>query len=562
MRKTIAIIIALVFIFLDFPLTISEEIKEYPLIVLAVKFSNRPNIHDYSWVKSQLFDNDNQSLNDYYWQCSTGRTKVVPGEFGGLKWYEAKKPLEYYAEDTERAFDIRARELLVEALTKAMDDGLKPEDYQIYDKDWDATYSQTCIIVTGDQEGYQNFPRSDAFWPHASAIELEYKGKSYLFRYFLACEGLEKNSVDLNLAWTAAHEYGHVMGLWDLYDYGCGGPFGNHCTFPCTYYDIMVARHKGQGMLGYHRERLGYIEPFVVEKSGEYTIKPINTNDDKSYLKIPIPGTMEYMAVEYRKRIGIDAFWSGIPSEGVLMYRVSDDPRYGGNEINSGEDGYYLLELLNPGKTKWHEKACYSMESGITTASVKTSPSTLPYNSNYTGTVKIDVVSKMGDEITVRVTISPRERISFIMESNRIFVGKLHKTNIKVTAVNKGADPTSIKGVNCQLSGSTTIQTEKPTELEVSFDIPDDKLPKTFEESSMTFESENEYHKVQTYFINIAYSLDSNKDGTVSTQEVEEVGRAVGRPKKTGQDFDFNGNGSVDIIDLMIAAKYIGYRRE
>lgn len=562
MRKTIAIILALVFIFSNFTLTHSEEIKEYPLIVLSVKFSNQPNLHDYSWVQNQLFGNDNQSLNDFFWQCSTGRTRVVQGKYGGLKWYEAKKPLNYYAEDTENAFDIRARELLQEALTKAMDEGLNPADYEIYNEDWDATYSQACIIVTGDQEGYQNFPRSDAFWPHASAIEFEYKGKTYLFRYFLACEGLEKSSVDLNLAWTAAHEYGHVMGLWDLYDYGCGGPFGSHCTFPCTYYDIMVARHKGQGMLGYHRERLGYITPFEVEKSGEYKLKPINTNDSRSYLKIPIPGTQEYMAVEYRKRIGIDSFWSGIPSEGVLMYRVSDDPRYGGDAINSGEDGYYMLELLNPGKTKWHEKACYSIESGITTASAKTDPSTTPYNPDYKGTVKIEVVSKMGGEITVRVTIAPREKISFIMGSNRIFVGKLHKTSIKTIAINKGTDTVSIKGVNCQLKDAANLEIQKPTELDVSFDIPENKIPKQFEESKMIFESDNEYHKVQVYFINIAFSLDSNKDGTVSAEEVDAVGKAVGKPKKSGQDFDFNGNGTIDVGDLMIAAKYIGYKQE
>ncbi|NTU61166.1 MAG: hypothetical protein HGA95_02385 [Caldiserica bacterium] len=71
---------------------------------------------------------------------------------------------------------------------------------------------------------------------------------------------------------------------------------------------------------------------------------------------------------------------------------------------------------------------------------------------------------------------------------------------------------------------------EKPTELEISIDIPTDKIPQRFEESSMIFESDNQYHKVSTYLINIAYSLDSNKDGTVSTEEVEEVGRAVGRP--------------------------------
>lgn len=561
MRKSLAIISALIFIFSGFTVSRSQEVKEYPLIVLSVKFSNRPNLHDFTWVQNQLFGQDNQSLNDYFWQCSSGRTRVVQGKYRGLNWYEAKNPLEYYAEDTERAFDIRARELIEESLTKAMDDGLNPKDYEIYNQDWDAVYSQACIIVTGDQEGYQNFPRSDAFWPHASAIEIEYKGKTYLFRYFLACEGLEKSSVDLNLAWTAAHEYGHVMGLWDLYDYGCGGPFGNHCTFPCTYYDIMVARHKGQGMLGYHRERLGYINPLLVEKSGEYKIKPINTNDSQSYLKIPIPGTLEYIAVEYRKRIGIDGFWTGIPSEGVLIYRVSDDPRYGGDEGNSSEDGYYLLEILNPGKTKWHEKACYSTESGITTASAKTDPSTMPYNPEFAGTVKVEVISEMAEEVTVRVTIAPKEKISFIMNTNRIFIGKLHRTTVKTSAINNGLETVSMKGVDCYLE-KTSLEPKTLSQIEFALNLTDKDIPKSFVEKNLTFEGDNEWHKLQVYLINVAFSLDTDKNGIVSSDEVVQVARMVGKPNKPGQEYDFNSNGLIDLDDLMIAARYVGSKIE
>jgi M6 family metalloprotease-like protein len=562
MKKIIFIILILSCFSFWFQPMKSDEVRDYPLIVLAVKFSDQPNLHDFSWVQNQLFGDGNQSVNDFFWQCSTGKTRVVQGKFEGLQWTQADKPLTYYAEDTKTAFDIRARELVTESITKAIENGLKPEDYEFYDPNWDIVYSQACIIVTGDQEGYQNFPRSDAFWPHASAIEIKHGDKTYIFRYFLACEGLEKSSVDLNLAWTATHEYGHVMGLWDLYDYGCGGPFGGNCTFPVTYFDIMVARHKGLGMLGYQRERLGFIEPLVVEKSGEYTLKPITTNDPNCYLNIPIPGTREYIGVEYRKRTGIDSFWNSIPSEGVLIYKVSDDPRYGAENGNNGDDGYYLLDLFNPGKTKWHENACYSIESGQTTASGKTVPSTMPYNPNYKGIVKVEVISKLGDEVKVRVTITPREKLTISLNTNRVFVGRLHRTKFNCLLLNGSKDTITVKGLNCEIEESVTLDVNKPVRVNMSVDLTPEKIPKTFEEREIGFESDAMYHKTKVIMINIAYILDSDKDGTISQDEVSMVARAVGRPKKPDQDFDFDGNGKVDIQDLMIASRYVGYKVE
>lgn len=561
MRKAIHSLLAIVLCLSGIMFVKSSEIREYPLIAISVKFSDQPNRHDFSWVSDQLFGQGDQSLNEFYWQCSSGRVRVVPGKFGGLSWYQAEKPLSYYAEDTKDSFDIRAYELIREAITKALDNGLNPKEYEFYDPEWEATYSQACIIVTGDQEGYKNFPRSDAFWPHASAIEVNYKGESYLFRYFLACEGLTDTDVDLNLAWTSAHEYGHVMGLWDLYDYGCGGPFGTHCTYPVTYYDIMVARHSGQGMLGYHREKLGFIKPLVVTESGEYTLKPITTNDSNSYLKVWIPGTREYLGIEYRKREGIDAFWTKIPSEGVIISRVSDDPRYG-KEMNSGEDGYFLLEILNPGKTQWHEKAAYSIESGQTVASAKTSPSTMPYNPDYTGTVKVEVVSNLGDTVTARITFAPREKIQFSLNTDRVFVGRLHKSEMKILAVNRSNTPISLKGANCELEQPVSLEPGKIEDMTLGVELPSENIPKTIIDGEITLESENQFHRIKVIYVNIMMVLDKNHDGTVTADEVEAVARALGKQRKPGQDYDFDGSGKIDMGDLMIASKYVGFTQK
>lgn len=320
----------------------------------------------------------------------------------------------------------------------------------------------------------------------------------------------------------------------------------------------MVARHSGQGMLGYHRERLGFIKPFEVTESGEYTLKPITTNDSKSYLKVWIPGTKEYLGIEYRKREGIDAFWTAIPSEGVIISRVSDDPRYG-KEMNSGEDGYFLLEILNPGKTQWHEKAAYSIESGQTVASAKTSPSTMPYNPDYTGTVKVEVISKLGDTVTVRITFAPREKVQFSLNTDRVFVGRLHKSEMKMLAINRSDFQISLKGANCELEQPVSLEPGKIEDMTLGIELPSENIPKTISDGVITLESENQYHKIKVVYVNIMLVLDKNHDGTVTAEEVEAVAKAVGKQRKPGQDYDFDGSGKIDMGDLMIASKYVGF---
>lgn len=55
-------------------------------------------------------------------------------------------------------------------------------------------------------------------------------------------------------------------------------------------------------------------------------------------------GTKEYLALEYRKKEGIDAFWGGIPSEGLLIYKIDDSVTYR-HRFNSGDkNNHYAVE--------------------------------------------------------------------------------------------------------------------------------------------------------------------------------------------------------------------------
>jgi len=532
--------------------TLAQEVSDLKLIVVAADFSDAPHKSEFSNMCDELFSESGQSLNRFYKEVSSGTIKVSQGSFLKGGWVRMPKPITYYAQDNEESFDIRCHEMIDTLMHEAAKSGL---DFDEYIKSWSQPPC-VCIVVSGWCEGYTNFPKNDGFWPHMSMSSVTIDGKTIEFLYVLVCE---EQSVNSTASQVMAHEFGHIMGLADLYDYDCGGPFKEgDCGYPVTCFDIMAARHKGLGMSGFHRERMGFLRPIVVGQSGEYDIPPITTNANGSYLVVPIEGTKEYLALEYRKKEGTDAFWGGIPSVGLLVYKIDDSVTYR-HRFNSGDkNNHYAVEILNPGKTEWHENACYSIESGHTVASPKTDPSTLPFDKNYTKIVTVEVLSKLGPTLKVRITITPKENVFFSMDKNWAVTGDLHKTCLRVRMFNKGSNPVMLD-CDPQVFGekSVKLNPDEGKDISLVLSYPKDKLGERLVEKSVSVESENQTFFFKVFLRNAYFIMDYNSNGVIEEEDLLKIFSSLSTKE---MKYDLDGDGAVGYGDFIVASRYIGVK--
>jgi len=129
---------------------------------------------------------------------------------------------------------------------------------------------------------------------------------------------------------TYLHEFGHTLGLADLYEFsGCGNPVGSGLGV----YSLMslgnylpLSPPESQGSRAgaidpWSRAFLGFELPLVVGVSGHYTLAPLTQGGGVMKIwKNGQPGS-EYFLVENRNQEGLDA---ALPGSGLLIYHVDD----------------------------------------------------------------------------------------------------------------------------------------------------------------------------------------------------------------------------------------------
>jgi M6 family metalloprotease-like protein len=129
---------------------------------------------------------------------------------------------------------------------------------------------------------------------------------------------------------TYIHEFGHTLGLADLYEFSsCGNPIGTGLGVYSlmslgNYLPLNPATAQGTrpGNLDpWSRQFLGFEHPTVVTTAGHYTLPPLSQGGGVFKIwKNGQPGT-EYFLVENRIHEGSDQF---LPAEGLLIYHVDD----------------------------------------------------------------------------------------------------------------------------------------------------------------------------------------------------------------------------------------------
>ena len=232
------------------------------------------------------------SVNDYYQEQSYGHLRVEGKVFD---WVEVGKKRADYG----GVGGNNRTALLTEALDK-----LLARDGKDALKDFDGVF----FMYAGDRVSGN---RGDIYWPHRSTVSHQGRRLSY----FICPEGgrtMYNNS-------TIAHEFGHMLGLPDLYarpeNPGSEG-VGVWCAM-----SNQAPNGRPQHFSAWCKDQLGWITPAVIDPSvkQKLILAPIEDSKKECIKVLARLDGSEYFLLENRRKKGFDA---SLPAEGLLIWRV------------------------------------------------------------------------------------------------------------------------------------------------------------------------------------------------------------------------------------------------
>jgi M6 family metalloprotease-like protein len=257
------------------------------------------------------------------------------------------------------------------------------------DADNDGRVDGMVFIVRGSNNAW-----SSLLWPHAWSLysyNVQINGKR-VYSYSFQIESMTGNSV-------LCHEMGHNMGFPDLYRYY------DNSIVPVGSWDVMASntntpQHPGAYM---KYKYTGWIDSIPkISASGAYSLSPLSSAANNVY-RIDSPNSAsEFFILEFRKKG--TTFETGIPGEGLLMYRINTAAD--GNADGPPDEIY----LYRPGGTSTLingtiSQAHYSSNAGRTSINNATTPSSF-LSDDTPGGLDIYSIGSVGNTMTFSVRIA------------------------------------------------------------------------------------------------------------------------------------------------------------
>lgn len=271
------------------------------------------------------FDRDGAtgSIADYFRDSSEGKFTPQFDLFGPVK---LSQPMSYYGGNKPNGDDIRPDEMVTEACEIL--DGII--DFHNYDADGDGMIDNVYVFYAGYGENDSGI--RSAIWPHSWDIALPEPsgaGRTVFFDGLLinhyACSNELRGGTDSQLSGigTFVHEFGHVLGLPDLYSTRSAIPFtpGKYSVMDNGSYNNNC--HTPPYYSAYERYALGWVEPSELFDPADVELRCI---DNGGYGDISIINTSnpyEYYLLENRQQSSWDEF---IPGHGMILWHIDYDP--------------------------------------------------------------------------------------------------------------------------------------------------------------------------------------------------------------------------------------------
>lgn len=344
------------------------------------RFCNEEGFSDYDALGS---------VRDYYKKASNGKFVPQFDIYGPVKlshpaaWYTTiadDDPIWKEMTDWEKSAAKSSKQpRFGYALQEAMET-LAPEvDFSQYDYDENGEIDNIFFFYSGP--GQADSHQATDIWPHQSDYRAYVEGYAQyslgnVFKlprqiyngveftcYATSCE-LNSNSTipEDKRPWVDGigafcHEFGHVLGLPDLYDVnyaGCKTP-GKYSVMDQGSYNRLST--SPPTFSGYEQWLCRWIEYTDAEDGNGYTLNPL-TADDRNCVRVRLQrpgGTANYYSEYFLFESRANDIWdSELPEQGVLIWRINYKPNeWKSNRVNSGSTPY--VEVIESSKrtTAW-----------------------------------------------------------------------------------------------------------------------------------------------------------------------------------------------------------------
>lgn len=283
------------------------------------------------------------SVGDYFDSCSGG---LFRPRFEVVAKVTVSHDHKYYGGHEGSSIDARRGELVREAIGMAEEQGA---DFSRYATDGHAPLVSIMFAGPGEQEDYGN-DYEDYIWAHFS--QSSFKGKTATIdSYLLSNETMRDFNEDRSLKseymtgiGTFCHEFGHALGLPDMYD--VNGETNGAGQTP-GYWDVMDYQFMYDGFRpmeysAYERSLMGWakvrdLDPLTLPSA--YAIAPINSKETDSpqlsrvYRMVNPRNPNEYFLLENRRKGNF--YQSSMLGEGMLVWHiVYDSSLWASNRVN------------------------------------------------------------------------------------------------------------------------------------------------------------------------------------------------------------------------------------
>jgi immune inhibitor A len=381
----------------------------HKVIVILVDFDEKPYTAGYAAATPSQFDsvlfsddlNPTGSMKEYYLENSYGNF-ILQGTVVG--WYRASQGSSYYTNYCDGShgmgeYPYNAQRLVEEAVTLADPD----VDFSQFDNDGDGYVDGIFVVHAGT--GYEESGSDCEIHSHMSGIypEILLDGV-YISLYSIEPEESRDNRKISSIG-VFCHEFGHVLGCPDLYDYdysskGCGywtvmasGSYNNNSRSP-AHFDA------------WDKWLLGFVTPInITVNQTDVSIPAVEWNQT-TYAIWPEGNTNspEYFMVENHQKQGFD---SHLPGEGLLIWHI-DQTQWGNDDewhplvmLEQADGNFDLQHNTNGGDPK----DPYPGENGVTDFDDKTTPNSKTYSLNETKIAVWDI-SNNDSVITANMDIT------------------------------------------------------------------------------------------------------------------------------------------------------------